>query len=287
MSIETLKIVICAFFMMLLASCASFETKTKVKADENSTNAEVDMSEDFSKAAMGIKQVSVLADVCFAEHMSALLLNESISADKELLAGIKTLLKKRGFTPVLCPAPYVGSYIIAEKETDVKTGTTLETKKPPFALPPVADRDNEYNNALMKIIASVIEMPNEKKDRNISFKPDENITKGLSIIAGKTGSDALLVVIGQAQVFARDENNKIIDKNSGTNFKNATTNAVQIVDLRTDDISSIAALIELKSNTVVWSNALRLNLPAAGKDYKTFFRDDFPNAILKDFTLNQ
>jgi hypothetical protein len=285
MNKETIKIIICTIIMILLASCASLETKPEVKMNVISIESEVDMSGNFSKAIKGIKKISILADICIAEYRSALLLNESLSADQDILAGIQAFLNERGIIPILCPAPYVGSYITAPTGTDVKIGTVLENKKPPFALPPVPKNDEEYNEALMKVIALAAAMPNEKKDRNISFKTDENILKCLSIITGKTGSDALLVVIGQALVYIRDKNNRIIDKNSDVNFKGSTSNSIQIIDLRKDSIEGLAVLIDLKSNAVIWSNVTRLNLPETGKDYKSFFRDGLPNAMLKDITF--
>ena len=282
MNNETIKILICAFIMIMLASCASLETKTEVKTNEIPTESKVDISGNFSQAIKGIKKVGILADICVAEHMSALLLNESVGADQDALAGIQAFLNKKRIIPILCPAPYVGSYITAPTGTDVKIGTALENKKPPFALPPVPKNDKEYNDALMKVIALVAAMPDENNDRNISFKPDENILKCLSIIAGETGSDALFIVIGQAQVYIRDKNNRIIDQNSGINFQSSASNGIQIIDLRKDDISGLIVLIDLKGNAVIWSNSIRLNLPETGKDYKSFFRDDFPKAMLKD-----
>jgi hypothetical protein len=282
MNNETVKIMICAFIMLMLASCASIETKHEAQKKEFPTESGVDISENFLKAMEGIKKVSILADICVAEHMSALLLNESISADHYVLTGIQTFLNKKGIIPILCPAPYVGSYITDETGADVKTDTGIENKKPPFALPSASYNDKEYNEALMKVIASVAVLPSEKKDRNATFKPDINIIKCLSIIADKTGSDALLVVIGQALVYIRDKNNRIIDKSSGATFHSSSPDSIQIIDLRKDAIDGLAVLIDLKNKAAIWSNAARLNLPETGKDYKSFFRDDFPGTMLKD-----
>jgi hypothetical protein len=282
MNKETVKIIICAFIMMMLASYASLEAKPEANKKEIPTESKVDMSGNFSKAMGGIKKVSILADICVAEHMSALLLNESVSAGHYTLSGIQASLKEKGIIPILCPAPYVGSYITDETGVDVKTGSAIENKKPPFALPPVLYNDKEYNEALIKVMASVAAMPSAKKDRNVSFKPDENLIKCLSIIRAKTGSDALFVVIGQAEVYIRDKDNRIIDKNSGANLHGSSSDSIQIIDLRKDDINGLAVFIDLKGNTVIWSNEKRVNLPENGKDYNAFFRDDFPKAMLKD-----
>jgi hypothetical protein len=282
MNNKTVKIIVCAFIMLMFASCASIETKPEAQKKEFPTESGVDISGSFLKAMQGIKKVSVLTDICIAEHMSALLLNESVTADHYTLAGIQTYLKKNGIIPILCPAPYVGSYITVETGADVKIDSIIENKKPPFAVPPVLYNDKEYNESLMKVIASVAVIPNAKKDRNISFKPDMNIIKSLSIITGKTDSDALLVIIGQAQVYIRDKNNRIINKNSGATFNSSSPDSIQIIDLRKDYIDGLAVLIDLKGNAVIWSNAMILNLPETGKDFKLFFRDDFPQTMLKD-----
>ena len=285
MNKEIVKIIICAFIMMLLASCASLETKPEIDTKDISLDFGVDISGDFSNKIMAIKKVSVLADICIAEHMNALLLNESVSADHNTIAGIQDYLKKNGIVPILCPTPYVGSYITAPAGTDVKIGTITENRKPPFASPAISDSDKEYNEALTKVIALVSNMPNKKEDRNISFKADENIIKSLSIITGKTGSDALLVVIGQAQVYLRDKNNKIIDKDSDVNYHNSAPTSIQIIDLRKDDINGLAVFIDLKSNSAIWSNSIRQDLPEKGKDYKSFFKDAFPKALLKEISF--
>ncbi len=278
----TVKIMICVFIMLMFASCASIETKSEARQKDIPGDSGVDVSGPSLKAMEGIKKVSVLADICVAEHMNALLLDESVSADHYTLTGIQAFLKKNGIVPILCPAPYVGSYITVETGGDVKTDSGIENKKPPFALPSLSNNDKEYNEALMKVLASVAVLPTEKKERNASFKPDMNLSECLSVITDKTGSDAILVVIGQALVYIRDKNNRIIDNGSGTTFHKASPDSIQIIDLRKDEIEGLAVLIDLKSKTVIWSNATRLNLPETGRDYKTFFRDGFVGTMLRE-----
>jgi hypothetical protein len=283
MNKKMVQTIICAFIMMLFASCASLETRPETDTKYISLDYGVDVSDDFSKSFASIKKIGILADICVAEHMHALLLNESISADKEAISGFQNCLKKNNKIPVLCPAPYVGSYITDETVVDVKIGTVVENRTPPFVTPALSDNDKEYNEALTKVIALAAEMPNKSENRNSSFKPDENIIRSLSIIAGKTGSDALLVVIGQAQIYMRDKNNKIVENETGIGFSNPSPDSIQIIDMRKDDIDSLAVIIDLKSNRVIWSNSMRLNLPKDGKDYTAFFKDVFPVTMLKKF----
>ncbi len=278
---ETVRILIFSFIMMLLASCASLETKPVKDTTYISLDYGMDVSDDFSNTFSSTKKVGILADICVAEHMHSLLLNESISACQEAIAGFQSFLKKNKKGPVLCPAPYVGSYITDQTGVDVKIGTVIENRTPPFVSPALSDNDKEYNEALKTIIALVADMPNKSENRNSSFKPDENIIKSLSIIAGRTGTDALFVVIGQAQIYLRDKNNKIIDNETGVGFSNPSPDSIQIIDMRKDDIDSLAVLIDFKSNKVIWSNSMRLDLPLDGKDYNFFFRDVFPAVILK------
>ncbi len=278
---ETVRILVFTFIIMLLASCASLETKPLQETTYISLDYGVDISDDFSNTFSSIKKVGVLTDICVAEHMHSLLLNESISAGQEAIAGFQSILKKNKKGPVLCPAPFVGSYITDQTGVDVKIGTVIENRTPPFVSPAFSDNDKEYNEALTTIIALVADMPNKSENRNSSFKPDENIIKSLSVIAGRTGSDALLVVIGQAQIYLRDKNNKIIDDETGVGFSNPSPDSIQIIDMRKDDIDSLAVFIDFKSNQVIWSNSIRLDLPRDGKDYNFFFRDVFPVLMLK------
>jgi hypothetical protein len=282
---ETIQILISAFILMLFASCASLETRPEIDIKNISLDYGVDVSDDFSKTFASAKKVGVLADICVAEHMNALLLNESLSANQDAIAGFQAWLEKNKKVPVLCPAPYVGSYITDQNGVDVKIGTVIENRKPPFVSPDLSDTDKEYNEALTKVIALAADMPNKNKDRNTSFKPDESIIKSLSIIAGRTDSDALLVVIGQAQVYLRDKNNNIIGNETGVGFSNPSPDSIQIIDMRKDDIDGLAIFIDLKSYRVIWSNSMRLDLPQKGKDYKPFFRDVFPWAMLKGISF--
>lgn len=285
MNKEMVQIIICAFIMMLLASCASLENRPETDTNYIALDYGVDVSDDFSNTFSSKKKVGILADICVAEHMHSLLLNESISAGQEAIAGFQRFLEKNKKVPVLCPAPYVGSYITDQTGVDVKIGTVIENRKPPFVSPALADNDKEYNEALIKVITLAADMPNKSENRNSSFKPDEDIIKSLSIIAGRTGADALLVVIGQAQVYLRDKNNKIIDNETGVGFSNPSPDSIQIIDMRKDDIDSLSIFIDFKSNRVIWSNSMRLDLPRDGKDYNFFFRDVFPVVMSKGISF--
>ncbi|HEY9161425.1 MAG TPA: hypothetical protein VIS94_10090 [Desulfomonilia bacterium] len=285
MNKKLVQIIICAFIIMLLGSCTTLKTRPEADTKTISLDYGVDVSDDFSKTFTSIKKVGILADICVAEHMHALLLNESISAEKEAIAGFKSYLKKNKKVPVLCPEPYVGSYITDQTGVDVKIGTVIENRTPPFVSPSLSDNDKEYNEALTKVIALAADMPNKSENRNSSFKPDENIIKSLSMIRDRTGSDALLVIIGQAQVYLRDKNNKIIGNETGVGFSNPSPDSIQIIDMRKDDIDSLALLVDFKSNQVIWSNSMRLNLPRDVKDYNPFFRNVFPVTMLKGISF--
>lgn len=282
----TVKAIVFTLIIMLLASCASLGTKPAAR-NTAAVEPKIDASENLPDLMKGISKVGILEDICIAEHMNALLLKESVSANHDSLTGARDLLKKTGFFPVLCPYPYVGSYITDQTGVDVKVGSAVESRKPPFILPPSSDKDKEYNEALMKVIASVADMPNSIKNRNASFKPDDAMKNCLSIISGRTGANGLIVIVGQAQIYLKDKNSKTIDRQSGNNIFNPSPDSIQIIDLRKDDIEGFAVLIDFKSSSVIWSNAARMNLPEEGKDYRSFFKNDFPAAMLKGFPSKQ
>jgi hypothetical protein len=129
---------------MLLGSCTTLKTRPEAETKTISLDYGVDVSDDFSKTFTSIKKVGILADISVAEHMHALLLNESISAEKEAIEGFKSYLKKNKKVPVLCPEPYVGSYITDQTGVDVKIGTVIENRTPPFVSPSLSDNDIEY-----------------------------------------------------------------------------------------------------------------------------------------------
>jgi hypothetical protein len=271
---------IIAAFLLMNISCASVQAS---KAEETIQGSSAHMSNNYSLIMPKIKSIGILTDICVAEDMGELLVDESIQADSLAASGISGLAQKNGYRAILSPGPYVGAYMAGGSPAPVRISGKGVEMNAPFALPDISKSDNAYNQALMYVINTVAKTSgSNSQNRSELFRPDEKTLKALSLIAERTSADALFVVIGQGLLYNRDEN-LAQDSGTGINLTYHNNQTIQIIDDRRNDIQCIAALIHLKSGSLVWSDEVQIEMPEVLTELNDFFKTKFAETLMKEF----
>jgi len=269
-----------AAFLMMNISCASVPAP---KAEEAIQGSSVHKSKNYFSIMPKIKSIAILTDICIAEDMGNLLADESARADSLVASGISGLIQKSGYRTVLCPGPYVGSYMAGGAVVPVmKSGQVVEIS-PPFALPDISKTDSAYNQALIDVINNALKVSGSgSQNRSELFNPDEKALKALSLVAERTSADALFVVIGQGLIYFRD-GTPVPESGTGINLTYHLNQNIQVIDNRRNDIQCFAALVHLKSGSLVWSDEVQMEMPEMMAELDGFFNTVFCQTLMKAF----
>jgi hypothetical protein len=185
-----------------------------------------------------------------------IVLKDSQFAATNMLLTAKQFLEKKGYQVSFSITPFVGAFenpgtpmSVAEER---KNSPTI--RYPPFYISDSLKDDEPYRRALTQVIAQAAEAVIERGALPTeTFLSDSTITNSLRLIAEKEQTHYLMIIVGNGTSVSEA---KQMGQMFGTALVSTVLTAGFVTAMRynVSCLDSYAALIDLKTGEILWSN---------------------------------
>jgi len=237
--------------LLLIASCVP--TRQFVRTDPT-----------YEQSLPKIVKIGVVSDVCIARDAVGsddyISIEDSKAAESSMLAGAKEFLTQKDYEIVFQESFFVGAFKKSEMSFKVaqRGGAEVSESNPPFYFSESLSTDEAYKQALIKVISKAQQSIEQKELMpSYVFLSSGNMQESLDMIAKRTNVDAILFLMGNGMLVPVG---KSVAQGVATGVL-STALTLGMVTYYQYDVSwldTYAALIDLKTGHVPWTNSLRL-----------------------------
>ena len=182
--------------LLLLFSCATAPTKQFVHTGPS-----------YEQSIAEVKKVAIINDVCICRDVAGSddywSIEDSQASESFMLEGAKEYLEQKGYHVVSQMSPFVGAFKKPEILAKVaqREGTEIADKHSPFYISESLNTDEQYKQALIKVIRQVLQSVQQKKSPPSEvFLSKGDIQESLDIIAKRIDTEIVLFLIGNGRM---------------------------------------------------------------------------------------